>query len=59
MKMAVFWVAASIIRVMSALMMEAASTADSSVNFYNTTQCSNPEDFLFQCGGRSAQEDKS
>jgi hypothetical protein len=36
--------AAFIIRVMSALMMEAASTSETSVNFYQTTQCNNPED---------------
>jgi hypothetical protein len=39
MKMAVFWVV-----VMIALMMEAARTSETSVNFYQTTQCNNPED---------------
>jgi hypothetical protein len=37
--------AASIIRAfIIALMMEAASTSDMSVNFYQITQCNNPED---------------
>jgi hypothetical protein len=35
---------ASIIRTLIALMMEAASTPETSVNFYQTTQCNNPED---------------
>jgi hypothetical protein len=37
-------IAASIIRAMSALMMEAASTSETSVNFYQTTRRLNPED---------------
>jgi predicted GNAT family acetyltransferase len=59
MKMAVLWVvplcslvevyrhfrlAASIIRAMIALMMEAASISETLVNFYQTTRYSNPED---------------
>jgi hypothetical protein len=45
MKIAVFWVA-SIIRAMSiiALMMEAARTSETLVNFYQTTRRCNPED---------------
>jgi hypothetical protein len=39
MKMAVFWVV-----VMITLMMEAAGTSEMSVNFYQTTLCSNIED---------------
>jgi hypothetical protein len=35
---------ASIIRAMMALMMEAASTSETSVNFYQATWCNNPED---------------
>jgi hypothetical protein len=38
MKIAVFWVAAI------ALMMEAVSTSERSVNFYQITRCNNPED---------------
>jgi hypothetical protein len=34
----------SIIRAIIALMMEAASTSKTSVNFYQTTWCNNPED---------------
>jgi hypothetical protein len=40
MKMAVFWVVVALIT----LMMEAASTSETSVNFSQTTQCNNPED---------------
>jgi hypothetical protein len=63
MKIIVFWVvapcslfevpevsnmhAASIIPI--ALMMEAASTSETSVNFYQTTQRNNPEDSHLQC----------
>jgi hypothetical protein len=36
--MAIFWAVAI------ALMMEAASTSEKSVNFYHTTRCNNPED---------------
>jgi hypothetical protein len=39
-KTTVFWVVAPII----ALMMEAASTSETSVNFYQTTRRNNPED---------------
>jgi hypothetical protein len=35
--------AASIIRAMMVLMMEAASTSETSVNFYQTTWSNNPE----------------
>jgi hypothetical protein len=31
------------------LMMEAASTYETSVNFYQTTRCNNPEDSHLQC----------
>jgi hypothetical protein len=37
MKMAVFWVVAAI-----AMMMEAVSTSETSVKFYQTTRCNNP-----------------
>jgi hypothetical protein len=37
-------IAASIIRAMSALMMEVARTSETLVNFYQTTRCYNPED---------------
>jgi hypothetical protein len=45
MKMTVFWVVApySLVEVI-ALMMEAASTSEISVNFYQTTWYNNPED---------------
>jgi hypothetical protein len=36
--------AASVIRAMIALMMEATSTSEISVNFYQTTRRNNPED---------------
>jgi hypothetical protein len=39
MKMGVFWVVALI-----TLMMEAARTSETLVNFYQTTWCYNPED---------------
>jgi hypothetical protein len=39
--MAVFWVVAQ--RSFIALMMEAASTSETSVNFYQTTRRNNPE----------------
>jgi hypothetical protein len=42
MKMAVFWVVASIIRAI-ALMMEAARTSETLVNVYQTTRRYNPE----------------
>jgi hypothetical protein len=44
--------AASIIKVIITLMMEAASTSETSVNFYQTTWCNNPEDshlLIFLC----------
>jgi hypothetical protein len=48
MKLAVFWVVVpcSLVDVYRpiALMMEAASTSETSVNFYQTTRCYNPED---------------
>jgi hypothetical protein len=40
MKMAVFWYVAAMI----ALMMEAVSTSETSVNFYQTTRRNNPEE---------------
>jgi hypothetical protein len=44
MKMAVFWVVAPSIIMAIALMMEAASTSVTSVNFYQTIRRNNPED---------------
>jgi hypothetical protein len=50
MKMAVFWVAAPVVWwkfiKLIALMMEAASTSETSVNFYRTTQRYKPEDIF-------------
>jgi hypothetical protein len=43
-KMAVFWVVAPCSLVEIALMMEAARTSATLVNFYQTTRCFNPED---------------
>jgi hypothetical protein len=58
MKMAVFWVVArcSLIEVYrrQALMMEAASTSETSVNFYQTTRHNNPEDSHLHFDKRSA-----
>jgi hypothetical protein len=55
MKMAVFWVVApcSLVEVyrrfrVIALMMQAVSTSETSVNFYQTTQRYNPEDSHLQ-----------
>jgi hypothetical protein len=49
MKMTVFWVIASCFLVeVIALMMEAASTSETSVNFYQTTRRNNPEDSHLQ-----------
>jgi hypothetical protein len=42
--MAVFWVVAPCSLTMITLMMEAASTYEMSVNFYQTTRRNNPED---------------
>jgi hypothetical protein len=51
-KMAVFWIVAlcSLVEVYQciALMMEAARTSETLVNFYQTTQCYNPEDSHLQ-----------
>jgi hypothetical protein len=47
MKMAVFWVVASI----NALMMEAARTSETLVHFYQTTRRYNPEDSYLQKEG--------
>jgi hypothetical protein len=48
MKMAVFWVVAPCSlghhHKAIVLMMEAESTSETSVNFYQTTRCNNPED---------------
>jgi hypothetical protein len=53
--------AASIIRAIITLMMEAASTSETSVNFYQTTRHNNPEDShlqaLYHCGTVHADED--
>jgi hypothetical protein len=45
MKMAVFWIVApcSLVEAIT-LMMEAASTSETSVNFYQTTRRNNPKD---------------
>jgi hypothetical protein len=43
--MAVFWVALCSLAII--LMMEAASTSETSVNFYQTTRRNNPEDSHF------------
>jgi hypothetical protein len=43
MKMAVFWVVEPC-SLVTALMTEAVSTSETSGNFYQTTQCNNPED---------------
>jgi hypothetical protein len=50
MKMAVFWVVEPCSLVVRAitLMMEAASTSETSANFYQTTRRNNPEDSHFQ-----------
>jgi hypothetical protein len=49
MKMAIFWI-------FFALMVEAASTSETSVNFYQTTRRKNPEDgHLLTCDGRNLQ----
>jgi hypothetical protein len=42
--MTVFWVVAQCSLVEVALMMEAASTSETPVNFYKTVLCNNPED---------------
>jgi hypothetical protein len=48
MKMAVFWVVAPGSLVEVALVMEAASTSETLVNFYQTTRHYNPEDSHLQ-----------
>jgi hypothetical protein len=42
--MAVFWDVAACSRVDIAVMMEAVSTSETSVNIYQTSRCYNPED---------------
>jgi hypothetical protein len=52
MRMVVFWVAdvsESVIMALIALMMEAASTSETSVNFYQNTLRNNPEDSHLLC----------
>jgi hypothetical protein len=46
MKMVVLWVVApcSLVEVLITLMMEAASTSETSLIFYQTTRCNNSED---------------
>jgi hypothetical protein len=43
-KVAAFWITVPYSIVASALMMEAASSSKTLVNFYQTIQCYNPED---------------
>jgi hypothetical protein len=53
--MAVFWIVAPII----ALMMEAANTSETSVNFYQTTRRNNPEDSHLHTRRRENQKSHS
>jgi hypothetical protein len=46
----VFWVVAPCSKLMT-LMMESASTSETSVNFYQTTRRNNPEDSYIQING--------
>jgi hypothetical protein len=50
MKLAIFWVVVpcSLVEALITLMMEAASTFETSVNIYQTTQCYNSEDSQLQ-----------
>jgi hypothetical protein len=48
MKMAVFWVVAPCSLRAIALMMEAARTSETLLNFYQNTRCYNPEDSHLQ-----------
>jgi hypothetical protein len=49
MKIAVFWVVAQCSLVEDTDVSEAAGTSETSVNFYQSTRCNNPEDSHLQC----------
>jgi hypothetical protein len=54
--MAVFWVAAPCSLVELALIMEAVSTSETSVNFYQPNRCNNPEDTYLHVSFMFAQQ---